>query len=380
MIPITIAGHLLSTILRHDTKVTSYKIALLRAINDVVLAFPDLDRAGLNIVIPLRLLADQWVAYYWPFVDPQTPVRQGSNPTTDMVFRPTLTALRQEWTTIVDTSAPADDFLLVNELRINRKRTGYPPSLLAAYDRAVAAIIKAVQQPIQFAGPKGQHWSVFRKPVRFSAITVPVTPLPGTRPNDLCLVLGPDLWATFRTVSLWVEALCIHEWCLFSERVEQPDGSRVDRGLVYRLLTARPDNRRPLAWERNQIDILLMEGQPFRCPWTTRLLTTPGQYDVDHLIPVGAYPINELWNLVPADRHFNQHVKRDRLPSMQRLQAAEVHLAATYRTYGASTPLARALRDDVAARFARGTDHQELAHVAVTYIDQIATLRNLARF
>ncbi len=32
----------ISTILKHDAKVTSYKIALLRAINDVVLSFPDL--------------------------------------------------------------------------------------------------------------------------------------------------------------------------------------------------------------------------------------------------------------------------------------------------------------------------------------------------
>ena len=38
------------------------------------------------------------------------------------------------------------------------------------------------------------------------------------------------------------------------------------RGDVYTLLTDRPDNRRPLDWERNQIDLLMMEGRVFECP------------------------------------------------------------------------------------------------------------------
>ncbi len=375
----TPAGYLISTILRHDSKVTTYKIALLRAINDVVLAFPDLDRAQLAIALPLRELADYWIAYYWPFADAVAPILQGprvqGGAKTDISFRPALTGLRQEWQRIVGTAAPADGFFLVNELRVARKRSGYPPALLAAYDATVQAIIVAVQQPIKYAGPHGNHWSVFPKPLRFSAIAKLVTPVPGTLPTDLCLLLPPELWATFREVSLWVEALCIHEWCLFSERLTD-----VDRGLVYRLLTDRPGNRRPLDWERNQIDILLLEGQSFQCPWTARLITAPGSYDVDHLIPVSAYPINELWNLVPADRQFNQHTKRDRLPTWERLQSAEEALALAYTRYGTTPPLARALREDVATRFTVVPEPHQIARVTIAYIDQIATLRNLVRF
>ncbi len=42
------SGQILSTILKHDKKQNSYKIALLRAINDVVLNFPDLDSDACN--------------------------------------------------------------------------------------------------------------------------------------------------------------------------------------------------------------------------------------------------------------------------------------------------------------------------------------------
>ncbi|MBN1451315.1 MAG: hypothetical protein JW963_09905, partial [Anaerolineales bacterium] len=94
-------GAVISTILKYDTKVTSYKIALLRAINDVVLAFPDIRNLGCDVAIPLRVLAEFWLAYYWPFVDPDQPVmqgpcsRRGGVLRNDMVFRTALTGFRR---------------------------------------------------------------------------------------------------------------------------------------------------------------------------------------------------------------------------------------------------------------------------------------------
>lgn len=384
------AGQLISTILRHDAKVTSYKIALLRAINDVVTAFPDLDQAQELIAIPLRVLADRWIAYYWPFADPAAPILQGpqaqwqGRPRADLSFRPALAALRSAWAETGGASRPADGFVLVGDLRIARRRSTYPPALMEAYTAANRAIQRAIEQPIKYAGPRGQHWAVFDQPAVRATLPASVVGVPGTQAEDVCLVLTPALWATFRDVSLWVEALCIHEWCLFSERVDQGDGKTIDRGLVYRLLTDRPDNRRPLTWERNQIDLLLLEGHVFRCPWTARAITRPGDYDLDHLIPLSAVPINELWNLVPADPRFNQHTKRDRLPTAERLGRAQDALALAYTHYLIPTALARALRDDVAARFALLPTHEPspraLAAAVTQYVNQIAMLRNLVRF
>lgn len=185
------------------------------------------------------------------------------------------------------------------------------------------------------------------------------------------------MWDAFRELSLWIEALSIHEWCLFTERVSQnpkseeieglgqPDTGRTAqhiaeqttarpaaRGHIYELLTERPGNRRPLSRERNQVDILILEGHEFVCPWTQRAISKPGDYDLDHLTPISVLPINELWNLVPADARFNSHVKGNRLPSPQRLQQAVPRLALAYGHYQASTLLDRAMRDDVRVRFA----------------------------
>jgi HNH endonuclease len=409
-------GKVISTILKHDSKQTSYKIALLRAINDVVLAFPELRNYDQCVAVPLRRLAEFWIAYYWPFVEQNKPILQGARAKlsgelrNDIAFRNALTDFRQEWEKVSGgVSRPADGFFVINELCVLRKRRTYPPTLLAAYERAIKSICKTLEMPIRYAGPG--EWGVFSRPNRYSQLSnvmyLPtkstkaavyrvadsshvydalrtVIPLPGMEGDEPCLILEPALWRTFRDVSLWVEALCIHEWCLFTENVQQGADITVDRGDIYRLLTDRPDNRRPLTWERNQVELLMMEGKQFICPWTEKVISLQA-YDMDHLMPLSVYPINELWNLIPSDSTFNCHVKRNRLPSLERLERARPHLELAYAYYNHSHALAQALAEDVSVRFLRIQSSdlkypQAIAAAVIDFIDQVSESRNLARF
>lgn len=372
----------ISTILKHDAKVTSYKIALLRAINDVVLTYPGLRTYQSDVAVPLKLLAEFWIAYYWPFVDPDQPIRQGQrrqdwNRCDVLAFRPALTELRRQWEQVVGgIKNPADGFFLINELRSPRKHQRYPQALIDAHQAAITVIAKAIEMPIRYAGPS--EWSIFEKPKAYSQIANRTVVVPGANVKDRCLVIPLDLWATFRQMSLWVEALCIHEWCLFTDRI-----SDHDRGYIYGLLTSRPDNRRPLTWERNQIDILILEGTAFTCPWTEKRIAQGTAYDLDHILPIAIYPTNELWNLVPADPNFNSHRKRDKLPTAARLTVATSHLEQTYLSYGASKPLVEVLREDAALRFATveaDAFSGSLALAVAGLVEEVAEARNLARF
>lgn len=374
----------ISTILKHDAKTTSYKIALLRAINDVVLTYPDLRTYRSPIAVPLKLLAKFWVAYYWPFVDLAMPIQQGpqamrdGKARNDMAFRPALSQLRAAWEQAVGgLKNPADGFFLINELKSIRKWQNYPDSLVKALSKAVSIISRTLEMPIRYAGPG--EWSIFDQPQSYSAISGHTVAVPGTNERDRCLIISVELWETFRQMSLWIEALCIHEWCLFTERV-----ATVDRGAIYSILTARPVNRRPLTWERNQIDILMMEGAEFTCPWTERRFSQGTAYDLDHILPIAVYPTNELWNLVPADPKFNSHQKRDRLPTLERLAIAQPHLEKTYQRYGDASKLATVLEEDASLRFAGIQSdtafETTLTSAVVDLVEEVAELRNLARF
>ena len=368
---------LLATILKHDSKTTSYKFALLRALNDVVLGHPDLALTNeLPIAVPLTRLAEWWLAYYWSFADPERPVlqgrpaRRGEATGHDMALRPALAQLRAAWQAlVVGPGRPGDGYFLLTEMRTARRRAQYPAQLLAAYEQARKAAVTALLMPIQHAGTK--EASVFAAPVRLRDVMA--TPLPGTDPAERCLLLPAFLWRACHRLSLYVEALCVHEWSLFTEQL-----GAASRGEVYALLTARPDNRRPLTWERNHVDVLLLEQHRFTCPWTGKVISRSDEYDLDHLLPLSFYPVNELWNLLPVDRTFNQRTKRNRLPSAASLAAARSGLAASYGTYGLSTALGQALQQDAALRFGAlvGADFPaQLAARAVAFIDDVATVR-----
>ncbi len=374
------AGTLIATILRHDRKVASYKIALIRSINDVVMGYAHISEQ-FPVAIPLRVLASFWIAYYWPFVDPNNPIQQGQKALGkhDVSFRPALTCLRQEWETLVANARPSDGFYLVSEFVTAHRRNSYPTRLIETYYETIAEITNAIQQPIRYAGPG--EYSVFVHPKRWKHLQkeIPnIVSLPATGPNDACLVVDTELWSSFRDLSLWVEALCIHEWSLFTQAI-----AGMDRGIVYSMLTERPDNRRPLTWERNQVEILMMEGHRFNCPWTGKILKLDS-YDLDHILPVSVYPINEIWNLVPADKEYNQHTKRNRLPGTERLNNAHPYFVDTYLHYTASIDLAIVLRQDANARFDGKVSIERLpetlAGCVCGFITTIANSRNLPLF
>ena len=368
----------ISTILRHDRKVNSYKIALLRALNDVVLAYPDLRHAGRPIAVPLRLLAESWVAYYWPFVGPHAEMLQGPRSLrdgrrrNDIGFRPQLRELRRAWEEVHGPSGGAGGWLLVEHLRVARTRAGYDAAFLKRYRGTLKQIQVSLRQPLQYAGEG--RWSVFTKPVA-ARDAANAARVPGTEPGEPVTIVDPELWNAFRDVSLWVEALAIHEWSLFTERV-----AGVSRGEAYQALTERPDNRLPTSWERNHVALLMDEGHEIRCPWTQRRLGRDA-FDIDHVVPVSIHPFHELWNLIPSDAEFNRHRKRARLPGPDALARALPHLTRTYQTYAASPDLEEALRSDVAIRFAGApTSADAIARSVADLTESIAALRNVGRF
>ena len=160
------AGTLIATILQFDRKVASYKIALIRSINDVVLGYAHISESA-PVAIPLRMLASFWLAYYWPFAAADNPINQGMvmMGKQDISFRNALTQVRQEWQQLVENTRPSDGFFLTGEFLTAHRRNNYPPALVKAYYQAITDIADAIHQPIRYAGPG--EYSVFAKPRRW---------------------------------------------------------------------------------------------------------------------------------------------------------------------------------------------------------------------
>ena len=145
-------------------------------------------------------------------------------------------------------------------------------------------------------------------------------------------------------------------------------------------LTDRPDSRRPLNWERNQFELMMMEGKDLRCFWTDVPLN-PRNYDVDHIVPITTYPINELWNLVPSESEFNRHLKRDRMPDLSWQPVMRQRLPYIYELYSANPHLHQTLIRGVRHRFPQAIESaQDLSEVAIELIFAVAESRNTPTF
>lgn len=295
-----------------------------------------------------------------------------------------MTNLRLQWEQIIGCeSAQSDGFVILDDMKVKSKRASYPEGFAQSYRSTITSICSAIEMPIRYAG--NGEWSIFQKPEILSKL-LPTTTLPNSNPNDKCLIISGKLWETFEDMSLWVEALCVQQWALFCEAVSKSDidSGIVSRGVAFEMLTDKKNSRKPLTWERNNINIPILEGQRFICPWTETAITTTA-YDLDHLIPVSAYPINELWNLVPSDSYFNLHGKRDRLPSLAKMIQATPILGDTYKKYLNSNVMSPILHEDVALRFttvdfSKSDLENEIARVASNFVLKIAEARNLPRF
>lgn len=372
---------IIQKVLKYDKKINNYKIALIRALNDIALTYAGVQGKGSGIAVPLSLIADLWIGYYWPFMDEQNPVYQGGfrEGAIDVAFRNELTRLKELWkSSATGSDRPSDGIILVSELVSGGSNVS--PEMTASYAKCVSTLVQAIQQPIRYAGDSNLQFQVFSKCQKISEIDTKTVTLPYRTEREPFTVVSDEMWESFKFYSLYIEALCLHEWAIFVENADL-NGSGADRGKVYFALTDRPDSRRPLQWERNQFELMLMEGHDLRCFWTNKKLTAEN-YDVDHIIPVTTFPINELWNLVPSESAFNRWTKRDKMPDLSWNETMRLRLPAVYQSYFDRPNMRNVLERGVSYRFGAGqiSDAQDLTDAALKLIFAVAESRNTPTF
>ncbi len=54
-----------------------------------------------------------------------------------------------------------------------------------------------------------------------------------------------------------------------------------DPSTIHALITSRPDERRMVSWECDQIDRRLLQGYTFHCPCLRKVITVNTPYDLD---------------------------------------------------------------------------------------------------
>ncbi|WP_415643800.1 HNH endonuclease domain-containing protein [Sphingomonas antarctica] len=310
---------LLRGIILSDEKSSTYKLGLLRAVARVAeyapaTAQPTGDVGDPDAVeIPLGLVAANWIRMYLPLVRLGLPQAPGNSGPDGLGFAKT------GFRALADFSASAQD------LRPGAMHTGERATLVrAAIGEAAATIAMMPANFMRFPNSERRvfHAQRERSRGRQMSLSLDVSTLRewGT------LTVPGAVWRAMTRFGAWIEPVLVAEWARLTRRYAARMGMAIEPGKVEAALEWQEPLRSTVAG-RAAAQRLIAKGRTVECVWSGCDLSM-ASLDVDHCLPWSAWPCDDLWNLLPADRRVNQHQKRDLLPSATLLASSRQRIVA----------------------------------------------------
>ncbi len=340
----------LQSILVHDRKDATYKLALLRALCDISRAEASLVIWGDGqVFVPLAAVARWWLRYYWPLINsPQFIIQKrgeehGHKP---LAFRRNLQELAALYGNLFSVLRALDD----------------DPRPLQPHLAKIAQTIR--RGPVQYAGGPTQPLFTFQ----------PDGSVPGLTGQPQGWIGIPlPVWLDLSRYEHWIRDSAIIHWAELTAEMN----SAADAGPYAGLLLQTPGDQRDTDDMRQ---FLVRQPNLLECVWTGQ--SVQRRFEVDHLIPYSVWGNNDLWNLLPAHPTVNQQ-KGDALPTRQLVARRRDAIIGHWQAYWPvwperfSTQLGRALTGSPTAT--AGWESAAFTTLQQT-IERIATSRDLRRW
>lgn len=289
-----------------DDKSSTYKLALLRSLCRVASIWPGFahESGSDQVTIPLGAVALSWIQLYLPLLKedmPQSPTniygghRLGFAKAALGNLSPQATiSLRSGVSLYSDLGTDLTKSLRDAAATIERmpvKHLNYPDG------RPIFKVMKKKRFRVGRSITLNEDYFS-----EFGEMTVPA-----------------HLWQALQRYSVWVEPALVEEWIRLIRGYAHTQKRQVDELRLRELM-------RPYEPERNQEEVRnralkLLRTQSVYCVWTGRKLRADNMH-IDHCFPWGAWPCDDLWNLMPSNKNSNLS-KRDHLPDNATIRNAQ---------------------------------------------------------
>ena len=298
----------IEAIINRDKKVTSYKLALVRALCDISQTEYRNAKwhANNTVSIPLGLIAEKWLYYYWPLIESDVllPQMNGAEINRQIAFRKPLSLL-------IDAYRNAGGLSAFNADYRGGKMSVLSRGFLLESIRAISDAI--VKGPINYAGGSiegGEQIFTFYGNLGVRKIR---------SREDVSAQLGrvffdASIWREMSLVGHWISEAIILRW---AELVHQFSFKSIPVASIVAELLVTPELSRDVAVARS----IFQNNKKLQCVYTG-LSLSGSRFDVDHLIPFSAWHNNDLWNLLPAHHKVNGN-KSDKIISQETLTQCE---------------------------------------------------------
>jgi hypothetical protein len=335
-------------IIEQESKTSTYKFALLRAIIDIISAqSPHIEHRQNQVAIPVFLITDKWLFYYWDLLaNNYAQIHQNRS----LVFENRLREIQ-------------NDHQLQNYWDFNKEfhQQQYKIELKSVFiDLAKSLNDTIIKNPVKYIGTSmGQGYNALfqiesGKAVRSSSINGYLDLLansPKLLMDSSCFealkIYGGLLSGTNSIIMNWVDFMEKQRY----QNAKTSSGELQEQAIEYGKLSPLDIllQSETIARDTDQIRKFwcaqIESGQHVFCTWSGQQIKKTADLAIDHAIPFSVLFNNDFWNLLPAKNAVNAN-KTDKIVSKTQLLASKLRILTAWQQY-LQTP---ALADTFAAQ------------------------------
>jgi CRISPR/Cas system Type II protein with McrA/HNH and RuvC-like nuclease domain len=298
----------ISKIIEREKKTSTYKFALIRGTIDIVLDNSPYIVFNKNLVeIPLGLLIEKWLIYYYPFFESEVKIPQIIGEKTKIkfhhLFLPIIKYYKKNNSLSgfysdlrnrgICSELNLDFYKLIKELKSNITRN--PMKYLGSSISKEFYSIYSYQNVshISNSNIQNSNWLINNCGV----FTIPIS-----------------YYNTFQVIGSYISGMdnILFKWAEFSVNASN---KKLKTEKILSEILKSPITEREIESSKKLYKSILKINGEIKCVWTGKKVIS---YDVDHLIPFSVWKNNDLWNLLPAHPTINNN-KSDKIPNVETL-------------------------------------------------------------
>jgi hypothetical protein len=304
----------INKIIERDSKVTTYKFALLRGVIDIIQEnSPFIEIKEARIYIPTGLLIEKWLLYYYPILESKKLIPQ-INGEINLAFG-------NQFLSIIDSYKKIGGFsVFYNDL----KTKGIHPDLAQDFIELVKSLNNTItRMPMKYIGRSISHdyYSIFNYENGKRNIIPSVLDRSFLVRNFGSFSIPVEYYDAFRIIGSFINGSdsILFKWAEFSVNAS---GKTLSFEKVVNEVLKLPITEREIR-ESKKIynDVLFKQGSVY-CVWTGKKIN---KFDVDHMVPFSVWKNNDLWNLLPSEPVTNNK-KRNKIPSVELIERQKKHI------------------------------------------------------
>lgn len=298
----------ISKIIERDSKSTTYKFALLRGVIDIIQEnSPYINFNNESVEIPLGLLIEKWLVYYFPIFESEIKIYQINGENTKLAFENDFKPVINHYKGLNGIS------LFYNDIR----NKSVSPAINSEFFTLAKKLRDTItKMPMKYIGRSisEDFYSIFKY---YPSRKISNSPKQNIQwlINEFGIFTIPiDYYEAFKIIGSFLSGTdsIFFKWAEFSEKASN---NAVTTERILHEILKNPVTERDIKISKNLYKKLLENTGTVHCVWSGKEIA---KYDIDHIIPFSIYKNNDLWNLLPAKKELNNN-KRDKIPSLDRL-------------------------------------------------------------